>query len=52
MDLNFWRSSSIVEGDFKGLSQSTTPLKREDLIRIVESNIPKVTILSIPKMGL
>ena len=35
--------------NFKGLSPSNTPFKREGLFRIVESKIPKVTILSIEK---
>jgi hypothetical protein len=42
-------NSKLYSGTSKGLAPSTTPFKREGLFRIVESNIPKVIILSIEK---
>jgi hypothetical protein len=43
---------TISEGNFKGLSPSTTPFGKRKSIRIVESKILKTAILSILKMGL
>jgi hypothetical protein len=40
-------NSSLYVGTFKGLSPSTTPLEREGLVRIIESTIHLIYLLSI-----
>jgi len=42
-----WRRILHYEENFKGLSPSTTPLEREDLVRIVDSTIHLIYLLSI-----
>jgi hypothetical protein len=48
----FWRRLLRYRENFKGLYYQPPPLNTESFIRIVESTIPKVAILSIPKMRL
>ena len=45
----FLKGNVISSSNFKGLSPFTTPFGERNIIRIVESTIPKVIILSIPK---
>ena len=41
----------MYERNFKGLSPPATPFGKRRFIRIVESTIPKATVLSIAKIG-